>query len=212
VLPWTTISSLATAAGTLVLAVATFSAVRSGNRSARVAERSLLAGQRPLLVASLLDDAAQKINFIDGHWVSIPGGHGTIEAGDDVMYLALSLRNAGSGIAVLQSWHFTAHPNLGAHADHADLTEFRRLSRDIYVPAGGIGFWQGALRDPFEPAYAEARGACEGTTFVTIQLLYGDQEGGQRTISLFTLSRVRDDTWLANVSRHWMLDRPNPRD
>ena len=43
---WVTISSLATAGGTLVLAVATFSSVRSANRSARVAERSLLAGLR----------------------------------------------------------------------------------------------------------------------------------------------------------------------
>src|ERR1039457_6034019 len=41
---WVTISSLATAGGTLVLAVATFSSVRSANRSARVAERSLLVG------------------------------------------------------------------------------------------------------------------------------------------------------------------------
>ena len=38
---WVTIASLATAGGTLVLAVATFSSVRSGNRTARAAERSL---------------------------------------------------------------------------------------------------------------------------------------------------------------------------
>jgi len=44
---WATISSLAIAGGTLVLAVATFGAVKSGNRSARVAEGSLLAGLRP---------------------------------------------------------------------------------------------------------------------------------------------------------------------
>jgi len=37
-----------TAAGTLVLAAATFAAVRSSNRSARVAERALLAGLRPV--------------------------------------------------------------------------------------------------------------------------------------------------------------------
>ena len=54
---WVTISSLATAGGTLVLAVATFSSVRSANRSARVAERSLLAGIRPVLMPSQLDDA-----------------------------------------------------------------------------------------------------------------------------------------------------------
>ena len=38
---WATISSLATAGGTLVLAVATFASVRSSNRTARLAELSL---------------------------------------------------------------------------------------------------------------------------------------------------------------------------
>ncbi len=47
---WVTISSLATAGGTLVLAVATFSSVRSANRAAWVAEDSLLAGTQPLLM------------------------------------------------------------------------------------------------------------------------------------------------------------------
>ncbi|HXY84557.1 MAG TPA: hypothetical protein VEH52_03665 [Gaiellaceae bacterium] len=46
---WVTISSLATAGGTLVLAGATFASVRSANRASRVAEQSLLAGLRPLL-------------------------------------------------------------------------------------------------------------------------------------------------------------------
>ena len=46
---WVTISSLATAAGTLVLATATFASVCSANRAARVAEESLLAATRPLL-------------------------------------------------------------------------------------------------------------------------------------------------------------------
>ena len=58
---WVTISSLATAGGTLVLAVATFSSVKSANRSARVAERSLLAGQRPLLIPSKEDDPTEHI-------------------------------------------------------------------------------------------------------------------------------------------------------
>jgi hypothetical protein len=47
---WVTISALSTAGGTLVLAGATFASVRSANRAARVAERSLLAGLRPVLV------------------------------------------------------------------------------------------------------------------------------------------------------------------
>ncbi len=41
---WVTISSLATAGGTLVLAVATFGSVKSANRAARIAELSLLSG------------------------------------------------------------------------------------------------------------------------------------------------------------------------
>jgi hypothetical protein len=56
---WSTWASVATAAGTLVLATATFASIRSANRSARVsefaartAERSRLAAQRPLLVSS----------------------------------------------------------------------------------------------------------------------------------------------------------------
>ena len=60
---WSTISSLATAGGTLVLAAATFYAVRSSNRSARVAERSLLAGMRPVLVPSRLEDPPEKVLF-----------------------------------------------------------------------------------------------------------------------------------------------------
>ncbi len=47
---WVTVSALATAGGTLVLAVATFGSVRSANRAARAAGRSLLAGLRPLLM------------------------------------------------------------------------------------------------------------------------------------------------------------------
>jgi len=45
---WATVSSLATAGGTLALAVATFASVRSANRAARVAEQSLMEGLRPL--------------------------------------------------------------------------------------------------------------------------------------------------------------------
>ena len=44
------------AGGTLVLAVATFSAVRSSNRSARIAEQALQEQRRPLLVNARLDD------------------------------------------------------------------------------------------------------------------------------------------------------------
>jgi hypothetical protein len=58
---WATISALATAGGTVVLAGATFASVRSANRSARLAEVSLMAGLRPLLLPSRLQDEPQKV-------------------------------------------------------------------------------------------------------------------------------------------------------
>src|ERR1700683_3467708 len=110
-LDWTTISSLATAVGTLVLGFATFAAVRSSNRAARVAEAALQEQRRPLLAPSRLEDARQKIMFLGGHWVTAPGGHAAVEHIDGIVYLAISLRNVGSGIAVCQGW--VARPGEG---------------------------------------------------------------------------------------------------
>lgn len=119
---WVSISSLATAGGTLVLAVATFASVRSGNRTARAAERSLLSGLRPLLVPSRLADADEKVHFQDEKWVHIPGGGGVAEVSDDAVY-----------------------------------------------------------------------------------------EGGQRMVSRFVLAVRRDERWIASASRHWNVDRADPR-
>jgi hypothetical protein len=45
----------------------------------------------------------------------------------------------------------------------------------------------------------------------TVDILYGDSEGGQRVITRFALFPGRDETWLAAVSHHWNLDRSDPR-
>ena len=45
----------------------------------------------------------------------------------------------------------------------------------------------------------------------TIDVLYGDQQGGQRTISRFTVLPAGDDGWYCQVAKHWNLDRPDPR-
>src|ERR1700733_1566802 len=206
---WVTISALATAGGTLILAVATFSSVRSANRAARAAERSLLAGLRPVLMPSRLQDLPQKVSFADQHWVTIEGGHAAFEVSPEAIYLVIGLRNAGSGIAVLHGWYF--YPERIATAPPPETKAFRRLTRDIYVPAGDTGFWQGALRAPSEPIFAPARDAANAAQPVTIDLLYGDHEGGQRMISRFALSSTPKGSWLAVVGRHWNLDRPNPR-
>src|ERR1700681_3460132 len=94
---WATISSLVTGGGTLVLALATFASVRSSNRSARIAEAALQEQRRPLLAPSRLEDPMQKIMFLEGHWVTAPGGRAAVEHIDGAVYLAISLRNVGSG-------------------------------------------------------------------------------------------------------------------
>lgn len=73
---WSTNAKLATALGTLVLALAAFASVRSSNRSARIAEKALQEGRRPVLGQSRADDAAQQIMFGDGRWVQTAGGVG----------------------------------------------------------------------------------------------------------------------------------------
>jgi hypothetical protein len=113
---WVTISSLATAGGTLVLAVATFSSVRSANRSARVAEQSLLVGLRPVLIPSREEDPAERIRFGDGMFVTVPGHGAAVRERDGVIYLAIALRNGGSGLAVLHGWRAKAR---GETADPA---------------------------------------------------------------------------------------------
>jgi hypothetical protein len=159
---WQTISSLATAGGTLVLAVATFSAVRSANRSARIAEESLLTG----------------------------------------------MRNVGPGIALLHGWH--PMPAL-TRDDHADPSDFRRLSVDLYVAGGGVGYWQGAIREPDDPVRAPLLAAMRDREPFAVDLLYGDQAGAQRIVSRCSVLPSGDDGCYSQAARHWDLDRPAPR-
>jgi hypothetical protein len=76
---WVTISSLGTAGGTLILAVATYGSVKSANRSARVAELSLLAGVRPVLIPSRRDAVREQRGiWIDLLYGDYEGGQRTI--------------------------------------------------------------------------------------------------------------------------------------
>jgi hypothetical protein len=207
---WVTISALATAGGTLVLAGATFASVRSANRAARVAERSLLAGLRPLLMPSRLDDPPQKVGFQDEKWLYVPGGGGAAEATDEAIYLAIAVRNAGAGIAVLHGWYFYPEVQLG-DAPHPSPDEFTRLTRDLYIAANDVGFWQGTFRDPSTEEFRTARRAIDSRARLMVDVLYGDHEGGQRTISRYLLAPKDDGGWFAAVGRHWNVDRDDPR-
>jgi hypothetical protein len=70
--------------------------------------------------------------------------------------------------------------------------------------------WQGALRNPDDPVRAGIIEAIETGQQITVELLYTDQVGRQRTISRFLLVPT-PDTWLASLNRHWYLDWDGPR-
>ena len=207
---WATISSLATAGGTLVLAAATFAAVRSSNRSARLAERSLLLGLRPVLIGSRNDDPPEKVRWGDEHAAAVRGGTASIEIEGGVIYLAVALRNVGAGLAVLQGWNVTVG-RATTTAPHPGVEEFRRQQRDLYIAPSDTGFWQAAVRDPEERLAKDLTAAIAGRQELTTYLLYGDHEGGQLTISRFGVRPIPDDGWVAEIGRHWTLDTPDPR-
>jgi hypothetical protein len=229
---WVTISSLATGAGTLALAISTFASVRSANRAARVAEQALLLGVRPVLVPSWLTDGVQKIYFGDGRRVVLAGGCAVVEVEEMTVYLAISLRNAGQGIGVIHGWRF--EPGRPGAADRPDLGDFRQQTRDLYIPPSDMGFWQGALRDSDGPLVDGALKAVDNGERLTVDVLYGDIQGGQRAISRFMLqppegraqpgpaqlSEQRPGEpragetpshWIASVVRHWRVDGHDPR-
>jgi hypothetical protein len=160
-------------------------------------------------------------------WVRIPGGgavgevgsgDGSHGAGTQVVYLAIALRNAGNGIAVLHGWRF--FPEMHRDQEHAPLDEFQQQTRDLYIPVGDVGFWQGAFRDPEAAGYQDARKAIEDHGPWSVELLYADHEGGQQAISRFLVLPVdrqvegADDRpgWLVSASRHWTIDPAEQKD
>ncbi len=213
---WSSISSMATAGGTLVLAVATFSSVRSSSRSARVAERSLLAGQRPILIPSREDDPAEHVRFIDGVVLRVAGHGGAAEVHNDQIYLAIGLRNGGAGLAVIHGWHLSFEDRPSAEIP-VDPSSFRRQTRDLYIPAGSPGYWQGGVRDEADNDYRELHAAVETSTRMIVDLLYSDHEGGQRTVARFALSRALEHEvepgplTRAEVVRYRNVDGEDPR-
>ena len=149
-----------TSIGTLVLAGATFVAVRSSNRSARIAERALLAGLRPFLAPSRPEDPGELVQFADGRVLEARAGRALVLDDGSVIYLAIPLRNFGTGFAVLRGYQTEAQTAEQVAADPRgparhqrgnlapDPSAFARQQRDLYVPPGSRGFWQAALRDP----------------------------------------------------------------
>jgi hypothetical protein len=211
-----------TSIGTLVLAGATFAAIRSSNRSARsaersarIAERSLLAALRPLLIVARPEDPGHQVQFADGRLLAMSSGEALFRAEKDVIYIALPLRNAGTGIAHLRAYRLEAETADRVQADPLGPARHRRgdpapdpatfvnQQRDLYVAPGEAGFWQAALRDPIDPIFTSTEQAHRSRGRLTVDLLYGDLEDGQPTVTRFVVLPGPVGTWHCDTAHHW---------
>jgi len=205
-----TIASLATAGGTLILAVATFASTRSANRSARIAERALDLNLRPVLIPAHEWDEAERVTFYD-EIVQLRGGFATVEDRSGNLYFAAQLRNVGAGIGVLTAWFVESGPDLPLTTEGAlqvpDYNSFVAQQRSLYVPAGDVGYWQGAIResDTDRGDAARLRMAIEARERLTLYLRYADQDGGHDTVTRYSLMPDENGDWLFTIARHWSL-------
>ena len=210
---WETVSALATAGGTLVLAAAAFASIRSADRAALSAERALQASLRPLLIAANLGSPEQKVIWLDGHWAKIEGQTAYVHQADEgPIYLAMPIRNVGPGLGVIHGWRIDATP-LDADPVRPPVDSFHRQGRDLYLAPGDTGFWHAAVREPDHPDRELLSRLVKDRERIIVDILFGDYEGGQRTVSRFSLlPRGSDQTrWFCQSARHWSIDRPDPR-
>jgi hypothetical protein len=163
-----------------------------------------------VLIPSREDDPVEQLRFGDGVVITVDGHGAALETHDDRFYLGLGIRNGGAGLAVIHGWRVEVRDRTMGDAPRAE--DFRPQARDLYIPAGGGGFWQGAIREPEDPVRPDLEAAQRGEGRVMVDLLYGDQEGGQRTIVRFAFSPVDDNGPRAEVIRYWNVDRPEPRE
>ncbi|HTK14949.1 MAG TPA: hypothetical protein VL769_01040, partial [Acidimicrobiia bacterium] len=182
----------------------------SANRSARIAERALDLNLRPVLIPAHEWDAAERITFYD-EIVQLRGGFATIEDRSGNLYFAAQLRNVGAGIGVLTSWLVEAGPDMPLSSDAAlaipDFGTFVMQQRSLYVPAGDVGYWQGAIReaDTDRGDAAALRRAIDNHERLTLYLRYADPDGGHDTVTRYSLMPDENGDWLFTIARHWSL-------
>ena len=102
-------------------------------------------------------------------------------------------------------------PSLQTERAHPPIEDFTTQNLDIYVAPGDDGLWLSALRDPAAGIFTAVSDAFKAGEPLMINLLYGDFEDGQRVITQMTLRHVGDDRWLAQATRHFDVDRPEPQ-
>jgi hypothetical protein len=128
---WVTLADVGTAAGTLVLAGATFVAVRASARSTAIAERALLTGQRPVLVPAGPDDPAASVQFTDGCATWEPTWPHCADTASRASRAPNHARPPRGGRAP-------------AGCPPPEPLAFSRQQRDLLISTSRAGFWQAA--------------------------------------------------------------------
>lgn len=212
----TTLADTGTAVGTLVLAGATFLAVRASARSVAIAERTLLAGQRPVLAPAGPDDPVASVQFADGLVFPVGSGQPLVHRDTGVIYLAIPLRNVGAGLAILRGYRLQGEPAANVAQDSRGVARhlrgdpppeplaFSPQQRDLLISSSRAGFWQAALRDPQAVLDKEITQAIETQGRITVDVLYGDHEGGQPSVTRFVLL-PEAGSWRCDAVRYWSL-------
>jgi len=213
---WVTLADVGTAVGTLVLAGATFVAVRASARSTAIAERALLTGQRPVLAPAGPDDPAASVQFTDGLVFPVANGQPLVQRATGIIYLAIPLRNMGAGLATLRGYRLQGEPGTDITQDPRGVAghlrgdpppeplAFSRQQRDLLISTSRAGFWQAALRDPQAVQHKEITQAIETHGRITVDVLYGDHEGGQPSVTRFVLL-PGEGSWRCDAVRYWSL-------
>ena len=170
-----------------------------------------------MLTPSRREDPEEPVQFADGRVFEVGSGRAMLHRDQAAIYLAVPLRNVGSGIALLRGYRLEAEAAEGIAEDPRGIARHRRgdaapdpaafaeQQRDLYIPSDAVGFWQAALRDPAESLYGRVQGAIDGGGRLTVDLFYTDHEGGQPTITRFVLLPGDGERWRCDVTHHWSI-------
>jgi hypothetical protein len=118
-------------------------------------DRGGAAGIRAVPMTSPLGDPPQEVSHIDDRWFQADGGRAVADVTGGAMDLVIPPRDVGMGPAVPDRWEFAAD-RIRSERSAGDSVNSRRLQRDISAPVGDLGSWQGTVKDPTEPMFAEA--------------------------------------------------------
>src|SRR5581483_12521038 len=99
------------------------------------------------------------------------GGHAAAEHVDGNVYMAMSLRNVGTGIGVLHGWWVWPEQRV-TRFEHRPPEEFRVTTRDLLIPPNDVGLWQGAIRDGDDADHASVARNITARNPFSVDLLY----------------------------------------